>query len=115
MPRYTALQRRRLVRQFQSSGLTLATFCRLHSLSVSSLCAWRRHVELQKRSSDPAPPPWLPVEVSSPPGSTAAGLPGLDYLIEAGLWRLHVPSGFGRDEVAALLELLHARQGGAPC
>jgi len=113
MPRYTPLQRRRLVRQFQSSGLTLATFCRQHSLSVSSLCAWRRQIQLPELPSDPVPNQWRPVELLAQPSPTAAG--PRDYVIELGPCRLHIPSGFRRDEVATLLLLLQNDQGGAPC
>lgn len=117
MPRYTPGQRRRLVKQFQASGLTLAAFCQQHALSPSSLCSWRRQLQrlLQAGLPESASPQWLPVEVSSSPGSTAPQPPCVGYLIEAGAWRLHVPTGFGRDELGVLLELLHARQGGAPC
>lgn len=128
MPRYTEAQRRRLVRRFHASNLSLAAFCRRHALSAASLCAWRRRL-----AEDPPPAPapvaapqWRAVELQdqSPPGPDAEGglqtpaTPSRSYWIETQGVRLRVPPGYAPEEVAVLLRLVHAlalSQGGAPC
>ena len=114
MKRSSEVRRRRLVAQFDSSGMSLAAFCRKHSVSPASLYSWRRRY-VESSTLEPAvvsPPQWLPVELKA----AETRLTPAAFVVEAAGMRLHLPSGFHEPEAAVLLRLVHALQaGGVGC
>jgi hypothetical protein len=96
---------RRLLRQWQRSGLTGRGFCAAHGLSEASFYAWRR--ELARRDqengvNDAAPrPAFLKLAVDA---STSLA-PAIDVVLAEGRL-LRVRPGFDADLLRQLLQVL---------
>lgn len=67
-----AAEMRRVVETFERSELTIAAFCRAHSLSLSKFKYWRRRAAAAPRARGKSRPPFLEVEVV-PDGDVAQG------------------------------------------
>lgn len=108
MRRYTETERQRIVRAFESSGLSATAFCLRRGVSTVTLAHWRKRYP---RTSAPAAPdttrpvPWLPVVLT---GAGNLPAPGEEsrYLMVCGDCRLEVPPGFAPGEVRQLWQLL---------
>ena len=108
MRRYIETERQRIVRAFESSGLSAAAFCRRRGVSTVTLAHWRKRYPQSATASTPVatrPAPWLPViltDAGSPPSLREASR----YLMVCGDCRLEVPPGFAPGEVRQLWQLL---------
>jgi Transposase len=116
MRRYPDSERRRIVRDFNSSGLSAAAFCRRRGVSTVTLANWRRrfaHGDVAAEMTDQVSrPSWLPVVISGEGSSPFAR--DVVYRMLCGECRLEVPSGFAPGEVRQLWEMLaseHANSG----
>jgi transposase-like protein len=108
MRRYTEPERQRIVRAFESSGLSATAFCRRRGVSTVTLAHWRKRCQQPAITSAPdtmRPAPWLPV-VLTDAGSLPALREGSPYLMVCGDRRLEVPPGFAPGEVRQLWQLL---------
>ena len=90
MRRYTETERQRIVRAFESSGLSATAFCRRRGVSTVTLAHWRKRYPRAAATSAPdttLPAPWLPViltDAASPPSLREASR----YLMVCGDCRL---------------------------
>ena len=108
MRRYTETERQRIVRDFESSGLSATAFCRRRGVSTVTLAQWRKRYPRTAATSAPDTPrtaPWLPVVLTGA-GSLPALREGSPYLMVCGDCRLEVPPGFAAGEVRQLWQLL---------
>lgn len=104
MKRYCEEERRALVGDFESSGMSAAAFCRQAGITAVTLAAWRRRLgTAPAASSATAAPQWVPVVVGSS-GSLEASVGG--YVLTHGRTRLEIPRGFALQEVAALWRMM---------
>jgi transposase-like protein len=99
--RWTPGEKRRLVAQWQHSGLSRLAFCRKHSLCYHTFRLWVQEVAQEggdrfvevKLSADGIAKPeaerFALAELTAPNG-----------------WRVRLPVGFDRLEIAALLEVM---------
>ena len=108
MRRYTETERRRIVRAFESSGLSATAFCRRRGVSTVTLAHWRKRYPWTTATPAPGatrPAPWLPVVLTGA-GSLSALREESRYLMVCGDCRLEVPPGFAPGEVRELWQLL---------
>lgn len=106
---------RRLVRQWQRSGLSVRAFCAQHDLAEPTFYAWRRSLAQRDAAATTNGPAFLPVHVRAEP--TPASATGLDAtapleVVLASGRRLRVGVGFDGPTLRRLLALL---EGGQPC
>jgi len=88
---------------WRSSGLSVAAFCRSHSLNTSSFYRWRNIFDdLDRTSESRAPQSFVPVRVV--PDTI------VEVIFPAG-WQLRVPLAADAGQVARLVHALGAR----PC
>lgn len=95
---------RRMLRQWQRSGLSVRDFCLQHGLSLHSFYAWRR--TLAQR--DTAPSPFLPVQLLPEPNPLLTPEPtptALELLLPDGR-RLRIGPGFDAPTLRRLLAVL---------
>jgi transposase-like protein len=65
MKRYGESERRALVGDFESSGMSAAAFCRQVGITAVTVAAWRRRLGTTPEASPPNAPQWVPVVVGS--------------------------------------------------
>jgi hypothetical protein len=100
---------RRMIRQWQKSGLSVRAFCRLHGLSEPSIYAWRR--TLARRDADTFQ--FVPVEiVPDEPAAVGDNDHGRLQLVLHGGRRLSIAPGFDADTLRQVLAILEE---GQPC
>ena len=94
---------RRVLRQWQRSGLCVRAFCVTHGHSEPSFYAWRRTLRLR----DVEAAPFVPVQVmpDHPVSSSDRGDGSLELVLAAGR-RLRVGPGFDGPTLQRLLALL---------
>lgn len=103
MKRYREDERRALVGDFESSGMSAAAFCRQVGITAVTLAAWRRRLGKAAAAGQPNAPQWVPVVVGSSVGGEASvGV----YILSNGLTRLEIPRGFALQEVEALWRMV---------
>jgi transposase-like protein len=99
-------QRRRLIEQWQRSGLSVWAFCEQHRLAVSTFYAWRRALQQRDRPANGSQLPdavtFLPVHVQNEPSDQQLRL----ELVLAGGQCLRIPPGFDPDTLRAILAVL---------
>ena len=98
-------QWRRRIQQWQQSGLSVQTFCRLHELAPASFYAWRRLI--QQRDADAGP--FVAVQVVGDDQSSAER--PFEVVLPGGR-TLRVPPRF---DSVALRQLLGVLQEVSPC
>lgn len=101
---------RRVLRQWQKSGLAVRAFCAAQGLSEASFYAWRR--TLGRRDAEAAafvPVTVVPAEKGAPSGEGTNGR--LELVLDQG-WVLRVGPGFDAPTLQRLLALLEE---GRPC
>lgn len=91
-------QWRRLIAQWQRSGLSAAAFCARHHLNTATFYAWRN--TLQRR--DAAATPFVPIHVLADPPPIHL----LEVVLPDGR-RVRVAPGFDPTTLRQLLTLLH--------
>lgn len=85
---------------WQRSGLSQVAYCRQHQLPLSTFSARLSEFRSQAKSSLPAPPVLLPVQVQ-PPALPKAGL-----ILHRGEHRLELPASVSASWLAELLRCL---------
>lgn len=96
---------RRLIQQWQHSGLSVRAFCDRHQLAPPSFYAWRHR--LRQRAAAAAP--FVPVRVVADAPPQPAG--GIEIVLAGGRC-LRIAPGF---DPAALRQLLAVLEEEAPC
>jgi hypothetical protein len=122
-PRYSIDEWRRIFRQQQASGQSVAAFCQRTGVPISSFYLWRRRVESGKPS---VPALFTEARIMSPSSATGRAGPVLSAneggrasdagadagsaieLVVADHFRVTVRRGFDRRTLADLLDVLHA-------
>ncbi len=119
---------RRLVKDWQRSGLSVREFCDWQALSEASFYAWRRELAkrdreataLRSRRVNRAPGPtteaarFLPVQVVADGAWDGGAARSLDVQLPSGV-RLRVPAGFDRQTLADVLAALGGPEGAPSC
>jgi hypothetical protein len=100
---------RRIISQWQHSGLSIRAFCQRHGLAEPTFYAWRRTL----RERDAAAVPFVPVHVlpDEPALSPDDPTPALELVLRGGR-RLRIAPGF---DAATLQRLLALLEEGPPC
>jgi hypothetical protein len=86
--------------EWSSSGLSQRRFCEERGISFSTFCYWRRRL---RGDNEVESPPFIPVEVRSPPQSSHASQ--YEVRLEDGV-RIRVPFDFERESLIRLIGLL---------
>jgi transposase-like protein len=103
----------------QSSGLSVSSWCKQHSIALSTFSYWRKR--LREHVSDGAPTPverrqWLTMEVASRAGAPSLREIAADHrpssealILRVGRVSIDVTPGFDPDFLADVLTVLEAR------
>jgi lambda repressor-like predicted transcriptional regulator len=104
---YTTAQRRAIVEQFRRSGVSQEEFSKRRGVSLSTLQSWLygRSDRGGKRIKAGLVEVKLPLEVMNRPAATETPAATLRLCFRSG-HVLELSSGFRRDEVQALVEIL---------
>ncbi|MBV9383095.1 MAG: hypothetical protein JO242_20810 [Streptosporangiaceae bacterium] len=94
---------RQILRQWQSSGLSVRAFCAVHGLGEANFYAWRRTIA--QRDGQTAA--FVPVRVvPDPPAEPAADEAGRALELVVGRRRVRIGPGFDAPTLQRLLALL---------
>jgi len=93
---------RRILRQWQHSGLGVRAFCQQHQLSEALFYAWRRILQERDRLTPATPQADTPAFV---PVTLVAATPPLELILARGR-AVRIPAGFDADTLRQLLAIL---------
>jgi transposase-like protein len=96
----TIIRWQAVLQKWQQSGQSVATFCRSHRISIPSLYAWRKKLQVKPRPA----PKFLPVHITPSPSAL------IEILLPNGL-RLKAPCDIDASRLAKLVLALQ----GQPC
>ncbi|HYF37491.1 MAG TPA: transposase [Prosthecobacter sp.] len=105
--RFTATERRRIVNEYQTSGLTQREFATRVGISVACLSIWLRRAKEEQRGGNRVAWLELPPAARAVRQEPGCGGGSFSYRVQLpGGAVLEIPPGFARTEVLELLELL---------